>query len=109
MFSTSTLQGAFALLSSVNIQQAVEFLKITGEGFSLIAWYTATLAKTLAWPAVVFGLVLILRNQIQGLIEGIRELGLEFKGAKRSVRIQKYLDEFAKQVPHDRHNPWALV
>jgi hypothetical protein len=66
----------------VNVQQTLEIFRFTGQGFSLIAWYTATLAKTLAWPAVVFGLVWILRSQVQGLIEGIRELALEFKGAK---------------------------
>ena len=80
----------------MNAQQALKFLKITGEGFSLVAWYTATLVKYLAWPVVPIGIVWILRKPIHLLIEGISELAFEYKGAKGSVNIKKPLDEFAK-------------
>jgi hypothetical protein len=76
-------------------QQALELLKITGEGFSLLAWYTATLVQTLAWPAILFGIVWILRIPITGLIEGIAELVFEYKGVK--VSLKKALDKVAKE------------
>src|SRR5258708_33497811 len=78
-------------------QQALELLKITGEGFSLLAWYTATVVQTLAWPAVVFGIGWIFRKPIAGLIEGIGEFVFEYKGVK--VSLKKALDKVAKEYP----------
>jgi len=56
---------------------------------------------------VPIGIVWILRKPIRSLVEGIRELVLEYKGAKVSIR--KPLDEFAEKFTQVEEPKAALI